>query len=209
MTPEKVIQRRYPFYDENRSNADIELDGEQIQELMKEYADVKVDELSSLLSEKDKEIERLAEKASYWEVQAGILKSQLSQTAGDEEFDSEIEIGELLVRSADEDGDFFIKIGKNRSTSLGTEEMKDIVRFINYHLAQYEDHYPITGNTDRKEAIALQEFLNKNRVEVHFDESQQYLCYINYKEGDGAYGLGMSFFESLENGIAKYRLKFE
>lgn len=54
------------------------------------------------------------------------------------EFDSEIEIGELLVRSADEDGDFFIKIGKHRSTSLGTEEMKDIVKFINYHLSQYE-----------------------------------------------------------------------
>lgn len=65
-------------------------------------------------------------------------ENPIQQKQHTEEFESEIEIGELLIRSADEDGDFYIKIGKHRSTSLGTEEMKDIVRFINYHLSQYE-----------------------------------------------------------------------
>ena len=57
-----------------------------------------------------------------------------------EKFESEIEIeiGELLVRCPDEDGDFFIKIGKNRSTSLGIEEMKDIILFLQYHISEYE-----------------------------------------------------------------------
>ena len=49
------------------------------------------------------------------------------------------------------------------------------------------------------------DFLNNNRVEVVWDLSQQYLCYINYKEGDGAYGLGMTFLEALQNGIDKYK----
>ena len=49
------------------------------------------------------------------------------------------------------------------------------------------------------------DFLNNNRIEVVWDLSQQYLCYINYKEGDGAYGLGMTFLEALQNGIEKYK----
>ncbi len=52
------------------------------------------------------------------------------------------------------------------------------------------------------------DFLNNNRVEVIWDSSQQYLCYINYKENDGAYGLGMTFLEALENGIHNYKAKF-
>lgn len=49
------------------------------------------------------------------------------------------------------------------------------------------------------------DWINNNRVEVHFDSSQVYLCYINYKEGDGAYGLGETFLEALQNGIEKYK----
>ena len=49
------------------------------------------------------------------------------------------------------------------------------------------------------------DFLNNNRIEIVCDLSQQYLCYINYKEGDGAYGLGMTFLEALQNGIEKYK----
>jgi len=60
-----------------------------------------------------------------------------------------------------------------------------------------------------KELIDMQslpiEFLNTNRIEIVFDPSQQYLCYINYKEGDGAYGIGMTFLEALQNGIEKYK----
>lgn len=51
------------------------------------------------------------------------------------------------------------------------------------------------------------DFINSNRVEVIWDASQQYLCYINYKEGDGAYGLGVTFLEALNNGIEKYNLQ--
>lgn len=58
---------------------------------------------------------------------------------------------------------------------------------------------------DGEVAVAFADFQKTNRVEVHFDSSQQYLCYINYKEGDGAYGLGMTFLESLQNGIEKYK----
>lgn len=55
-------------------------------------------------------------------------------------------------------------------------------------------------------AVSLpSDFLNNNRIEVVWDLSQQYLCYINYKEGDGAYGLGMTFLEALQNGIEKYK----
>lgn len=72
----------------------------------------------------------------------------------EEEFDSEIKIGELLMRSADEDGDFFIKVGKQRSTSLGPAEMKDIAKFLNYWLAQYEDE-PLSE--DEKDSLRIKE----------------------------------------------------
>ena len=38
-TPEEIIKEKYPFYDENYVNKDIELDGKQITELMIKYAD--------------------------------------------------------------------------------------------------------------------------------------------------------------------------
>ena len=49
------------------------------------------------------------------------------------------------------------------------------------------------------------DWMEHNRIEVVWDLSQQYLCYINYKEGDGAYGLGMTFEEALINGLQKYK----
>ena len=38
MTKEQIIQKHYPFYDENLTIKDVELNGEQCQALMKEYA---------------------------------------------------------------------------------------------------------------------------------------------------------------------------
>lgn len=68
-----------------------------------------------------------------------------------------------------------------------------------------ESNYCNNSNSSREVSDEYEEFMKNNRVEVHFDASQQYLCYINYKEGDGAYGLGMTFMESLTNGIYHYK----
>ena len=45
MTKEQIIKKRYPFYDENLSIKDVELNGEQVQQLMEDYADSKVEKL--------------------------------------------------------------------------------------------------------------------------------------------------------------------
>jgi DNA recombination-dependent growth factor C len=46
----------------------------------------------------------------------------------------------------------------------------------------------------------VKQFIKTNRVEVLFDSSLQYLCYIN----NAAYGLGDDLLEALENGIERY-----
>lgn len=38
-TPEEIIKEKYPFYDENYTNKDVELNGKQVTELMIRYAD--------------------------------------------------------------------------------------------------------------------------------------------------------------------------
>jgi len=38
-TPEEIIKEKYPFYDENYTNKDVELNGKQVTELMIKYAD--------------------------------------------------------------------------------------------------------------------------------------------------------------------------
>lgn len=45
MTKEEIIKKRYPFYDENLSIKDIELCGEQVQQLMDDYAECEVKKL--------------------------------------------------------------------------------------------------------------------------------------------------------------------
>ena len=45
MTKGEIIKKRYPFYDENLSIKDVELNGEQVQNLMQEYADSEVKKL--------------------------------------------------------------------------------------------------------------------------------------------------------------------
>ncbi len=73
---------------------------------------------------------------------------------------------------------------------------------------QTEEKYVINKNIklfkDLKSNSITNSFFEKNKVEVTFDSSQQYLCFINYKEGDGAYGLGTTFLEALKNGIEKF-----
>lgn len=49
MTKEEVIKKRYPFYDENLSIKDIELCGEQVQQLMDDYAEFEVKKLKQAL----------------------------------------------------------------------------------------------------------------------------------------------------------------
>lgn len=38
-TPEEMIKEKYPFYDENYTDKDVELGGKQVTELMIKYAD--------------------------------------------------------------------------------------------------------------------------------------------------------------------------
>lgn len=54
------------------------------------------------------------------------------------ELESEITIGQLFIRCPDEDGDFTIKVRGQRSICLNTEEMKDIVEFLNGHIQACE-----------------------------------------------------------------------
>lgn len=56
--------------------------------------------------------------------------------------ESEIEIGELLVRCPDEDGDFLVRVKAIRRrnwTTMNIEEMKDIVKFLKSHIKECED----------------------------------------------------------------------
>lgn len=48
-------------------------------------------------------------------------------------------------------------------------------------------------------------FVSLHRVEVLFDSSQVYLCYID--GSDGAYGQGYTFWEALLNGLFFYRIR--
>lgn len=48
------------------------------------------------------------------------------------------------------------------------------------------------------------EFCMRNRVEVVFGADLQHQCYINYKEGDGAYAVALTAFGALYQGIHEY-----
>lgn len=48
------------------------------------------------------------------------------------------------------------------------------------------------------------EFTKNHRVEVMFQADCQYHCYIDYKEGDGTYGSGLTPLFTMWKGIQNY-----
>ena len=49
---------------------------------------------------------------------------------------TEIEIGNLLVRCPDENGDFFIKIRGSRSMSINAVDIEDVIKFLKAHIKE-------------------------------------------------------------------------
>lgn len=83
--------------------------------------------------------------------------------------------------------------------TLFREAREEIATETGYHL-----EHAIRRAFDK---YSNSEFFKSHKVEVIFDSSQQYLCFIDYKEGDGAYGLGTTFIEAVNNGIYQYNKK--
>jgi hypothetical protein len=54
-------------------------------------------------------------------------------------------------------------------------------------------------------AEELVEFLDEHRVEVLVQADTQYHCYIDYKEGDGSDGIGLTFLGALLEAIYRYK----
>lgn len=52
--------------------------------------------------------------------------------------ESQIEIGDLTINCPDDDGDFSIKLRQRNSMFISTEDAKDIVEFLQWHIKQSE-----------------------------------------------------------------------
>lgn len=67
-----------------------------------------------------------------------------------------------------------------------------------YHREEIE--YWLAQTDQRK----VSEFCLQHRVEVLFQADCQFHCFIDYKEGNGSYGIGLTAFGALYQGIHEY-----
>lgn len=97
MTKEEIIKRRYPFYDENLSIKDIELCGEEVQQLMGDYAKCEIDKAREDIREL---IEALRACFKILE-QTKIHREAFNLTGGNIFLDSTIDKVEELLKKYD------------------------------------------------------------------------------------------------------------
>lgn len=72
----------------------------------------------------------------------------------------------------------------------------------NYH--QQENEW-VSRNISLEDII---EFSNSHRVEVLLGADFQYNCYVDYKEGDGFYGSGLTFLGAVTEAILRFKNKY-
>lgn len=62
-----------------------------------------------------------------------------------------------------------------------------------------------TWYIDKLPQKEIDDFCHKHRVEVLRGEDYSYHCYINYKKGEGSWGVGMNCLEALIGGIITWQ----
>ena len=71
-----------------------------------------------------------------------------------------------------------------------------------------EIHKMVMGKSfaelDYKILLEVAEFCVNNRVELLMQDDCQFHCFINYKEGDGSYGIGLNSLDALIAGYLAF-----